>query len=65
MSAHTTLQVARAAALAKLVELTRPSMTDEHIEDALGVLLYDRLYDFSIVPDNMPNDDEFLKGLVP
>jgi len=62
MGAHSTLAISRKTAIRKLREIDWNSWSDEKIEDLLGALYYDSLYNFSI--DNLnPDDDTILERL--
>jgi len=64
MGAHTTLHISRRAALRKLRELHNDHHpSKQQIEDELANLLYDTLYNFTIVSEDNAEDDATLLGL--
>lgn len=59
MGAHSTLKVSRSAALAKFLELSGNSLSNEELEDVLFDLVGDKhLYNFWVVDDAYCDEDE-------
>jgi len=61
MSAHSTIQITRSAALDYVYNKTRRLDNDELLSRFMDILLDDRLYNVHIVPDHCENQDELLE----
>lgn len=59
MGAHSTIYVTRTKALEEYLKRAG-SITDQELERFMDDLLYDKLYNVSIVPDNYEQNEDYL-----
>lgn len=64
MGAHSTLKITRSKAKAFVIDKIENGMSDKELESVMDAILYDRLYNCMILPDNcvvdLENDDNVI-----